>query len=161
MATKLPPPKLPAVRAPVITSTSPGAGFAWRLITPLLTKLDAPTICPCNGPPRAMAFNALSCGRYCPVLTSVVAPATAGERQRSVVGETVVGAGAEIRYGHPQRIASSDPIGVGEVPQVEGAIVQNAVVATGKLHKASDGAVINDAGVVAGEERTAGDRAIG
>ena len=47
-----------------------------------------------------------------------------GERQRSVVGEAVVWAGAEVRYGHAERIAHAVPIGVGEVPQVERAIVE-------------------------------------
>src|SRR4029077_16848323 len=85
------------------------------------------------------------------------------ERQRSVVGENVVWTGAEIRYGHPQRIAHADPSGVGELPQVERTIVEDAVIAANELHEARDGAVavVDDAGVVAGEERTAGDRAIG
>ena len=61
-----------------------------------------------------------------------------GERQRSVVGEAVVWAGAEVRYGHPERIAHAVPIGVGEVPQVEQAIVEDAVVAAGELHEAGD-----------------------
>ena len=61
-----------------------------------------------------------------------------GQRQRSVVGEAVVGAGAEIRYGHPQRIAPAVPIGVGEVPQVEPAIVEEAVIAAAELHEARD-----------------------
>ena len=60
-----------------------------------------------------------------------------GERQRPVVGEAVVGAGAEIRYGHPQRIAAA-PSGVGEVPQVEQAIVEEAVIAANELHEARD-----------------------
>ena len=51
--------------------------------------------------------------------------------------------------------------GVGEVPQVEQAIVEDAVIAADELHEAGDGAVVDDAGVVAGEERTAGDRAVG
>ena len=33
-----------------------------------------------------------------------------GERQRSVVGEAVVWAGAEVRYGHPERIAPPSPV---------------------------------------------------
>ena len=60
-----------------------------------------------------------------------------GERQRSVVGEAVVWAGAEVRYGHPKRIAAA-PSGVGEVPQVEQAIVEDAVIAAGELHEARD-----------------------
>ena len=90
-------------------------------------------------------------GRYCPVLSSVVAPVTAGQRQRSVVGEAVVWAGAEVRYGHAERIAHAVPSGVGEVPQVERAIVEDAVIAAGELHEAGDGAVVDDAGVVAGK----------
>ena len=82
------------------------------------------------------------------MLSSVVAPVTAGERQRSVVGEAVVWAGAEVRYGHPDRIAAA-PSGVGEVPQVERAIVDDAVIAADELHEAGDSAVVDDAGVVA------------
>jgi hypothetical protein len=57
------------------------------------------------------------------------------KRQRSVVGE---GAGAEIRYGHPDRIAhaANGPCGVSEVPQVERAIVYDAVIAANELHEA-------------------------
>ena len=51
------------------------------------------------------------------------------------------------------------PCGVGEVPQVEQAIVDEAVIAADELHEAGDGAVVDDAGVVAEEERTASDRA--
>ena len=101
-------------------------------------KLDAPTIWPCTGPPSAMAFNALPCGRYCPVLSSVVAPVTAGSASVPLLVKTVVGAGAEVRYGHPQRIAPAAPIGVGEVPQVERAVVEEAVIAAAELHEARD-----------------------
>ena len=51
--------------------------------------------------------------------------------------------------------------GVGEVPQVERAIVEDAVVAADELHEAGDGSVVDDASVVAEEERTASDRAVG
>ena len=37
------------------------------------------------------------------------------------------------------------PVGVGEVPQVERAIVEDAVIAAGELHEAGDGAVVDDA----------------
>ena len=69
-----------------------------------------------------------------------------GERQRSVVGEAVVWAGAEVRYGHPERIAPAVPIGVGEVPQVEQAIVEEAVNAAAELHEARDRPGVLDLG---------------
>ena len=92
------------------------------------------------------------------MLSSVVAPVTLASAN---VGEAIIWASAEIRDGHPQRIAHAVPIGVGEVPQVERAIIVDAVVAANELHEAGDSAIVDDAGIVAGEERTAGDRAIG
>jgi hypothetical protein len=67
-----------------------------------------------------------------------------GEPQDSVIGETVVWAVAEVRNGHSERIAHAVPIGVGEVPQVEQAVVDDAVVASGKLHEAGDEAVVDN-----------------
>src|SRR5260370_21632517 len=69
------------------------------------------------------------------------------ERQRSVVGKAVVGAGAEVGYRHPDRVADAVPIGVGEVPQVERAIVEDAVVAPGKSHEAAEGSLVDDLGI--------------
>ncbi len=48
-------------------------------------------------------------------------------------------------------VSRAAPSGVGEVPQVERAIVEDAVIAAAELHEAGDGAVVDDAGVVAGE----------
>jgi hypothetical protein len=67
-----------------------------------------------------------------------------GQRQDSVVGEAVVLAVAQIRYGHPERIADTVSIGVGEVPQVERTIVGDAVIAAGELHEAGNEAVIDN-----------------
>ena len=101
-----------------------------------------------------MAFNGIALWQVLPGAVERGGACHCGERQRSVVGEAVVRAGAEIRYGHPQRIAHAVPIGVGEVPQVEPAIVEDAVVAAGELHEAGDGAVVDDL-------RIAGNGAIG
>ncbi len=65
------------------------------------------------------------------MLSSVVAPG-APKRQRSVVGEGVVWP-AEICNGDPECIAHAVPVGVGEVSQIERAIVEDAVVAAGEI----------------------------
>ena len=83
----------PAWRAPVITSTSPATGLLCRSMMPELVNVVTPIKWPCNGPPSAIALLGFPSGRYCPVLSSVVAPVTAGSAQRSVVGEAVVWAG--------------------------------------------------------------------
>src|SRR5262245_50144624 len=77
---KVPGPATPATRAPVITSTSPAAGLLCRSIVPELMNVDEPTPIrwPCNGPPIAIALLGLPSGRYCPVLSSFVAPVTWG-----------------------------------------------------------------------------------
>ena len=100
---------------------------------------------PCNGPPSAIALLGLPSGRYCPVLSSVVAPVTAGSASVPLLVKLLFGPVAEVRYGHPERIAHAVPIGVGEVPQVEQAIVDDAVIAADELHEAGDGAVVDDA----------------
>src|SRR5947207_1811983 len=69
-------PATPAVREPVITSTSPAAGLLCRSIVPELVNVCTPIKWPCNGPPSAMLLLGLPSGRYCPVLSSVVAPIT-------------------------------------------------------------------------------------
>ena len=71
-------PATPACRAPVITSTSPATGLLCRSIVPELVNVVTPIKWPCNGPPSAIALLGLPSGRYCPVLSSVVAPVTAG-----------------------------------------------------------------------------------
>ena len=78
------------------------------------------------------------------MLSSVVAPVTAGSASVPLLVKLLFGPVAEVRYGHPQRIAHAVPIGVGEVPQVEQAIVDDAVIAAGELHEAGDGAVVDD-----------------
>ena len=109
---------------------------------------------PCNGPPSAIALLGFPSGRYCPVLSSVVAPVTAGSASVPLLVKLLFGPVAEVRYGHPERIAHAVPIGVGEVPQVERAIVEDAVIAAGELHEAGDGAVVDDL-------RIAGNSAVG
>ncbi len=94
------------------------------------------------------------------MLSSVVAPVTAGSASVPMLVKLLFGPVAEVRYGHPERIAAA-PSGVGEVPQVERAIVDDAVIAADELHEAGDGAVVDDAGVVAEESVDAGDGAIG
>ena len=151
-------------RAPVITSTSPATGLLCRSMMPELVNVDAPTPIkwPCNGPPSAIALFGFPSGRYCPVLSSLVAPVTAGSARRSVVGEAVVWAAAKVRYGHPERIAPAVRSGLGEVPQVERAIVEDVVVAARvELHETGDDAGVVDDGVVVGDQRTAGDSAVG
>jgi hypothetical protein len=44
----------------------------------------------------------------------------------------------------PKRIAPAVRRGLGEVPQLEQATVQDAVIAAGELHKTGDGAVVDD-----------------
>ena len=122
---KVPGPATPAWRAPVITSTSPAAGLLCRSIVPELVNVDghadqvalqrpAERHCVVGVPEREILPRAVQRRGAC----------HCGECQRSVVGEAVVWAGAEVRYGHPQRIAHAVPSGVGEVPQVEQAIVE-------------------------------------
>ena len=53
------------------------------------------------------------------MLSSVVAPVTAGSASVPLLVKLLFGPVAEVRYGHPERIAHAVPIGVGEVPQVE------------------------------------------
>ena len=53
------------------------------------------------------------------MLSSVVAPVTAGSLSVPLLVKLLFGPVAEVRYGHPERIAHAVPIGVGEVPQVE------------------------------------------
>src|SRR5262249_14751451 len=69
-----------------------------------------------------------------------------GEPQRSIIGidEAVVWAVAEVRDGHPEHIAAAVRSGLGEMPQVERTIVDDAVIAADKLHEAGDGAVVED-----------------
>ena len=74
----MPVPGTPACRAPVITSTSPAAGLLCRSMMPELVNVFTPIKWPCNGPPSAIALLGFPSGRYCPVLSSVVAPVTAG-----------------------------------------------------------------------------------
>ena len=74
----MPGPATPACRAPVITSTSPAAGLLCRSIVPELMNVFTPIKWPCNGPLSAIALLGLLSGRYCPVLSSVAAPVTAG-----------------------------------------------------------------------------------
>ena len=45
---------------------------------PELVNVFTPIKWPCNGPPSAMALLGFPSGRYCPVLSSFVAPVTAG-----------------------------------------------------------------------------------
>ena len=151
---KVPGPATPAWRAPVITSTSPATGLLCRSIVPELVNVVTPINWPCNGPPSAIALLGLPSGRYCPVLSSVVAPVTAGSASVPLLVKLLFGPVAEVRYGHPERIAHAVPIGVGEVPQVERAIVDDAVIAAGELHEAGDGAVVDDL-------RIAGNSAVG
>ena len=134
----------------MITSTSPAAGLLCRSIVPELVNVVTPIKWPCNGPPSAIALLGLPSGRYCPVLSSVVAPVTAGALSVPLLVKLLFGPVAEVRYGHPERIAHAVPIGVGEVPEVERAIVEDAVIAAGELHEAGDGAVVDDL-FVAGE----------
>ena len=47
---------------------------------PELVEVDTPIRWPCNGPPSAIALLGLPSGRYCPVLSRVVALVTAGSR---------------------------------------------------------------------------------
>ena len=75
---KVPGPATPPCRAPVITSTSPATGLLCRSMVPELVNVVTPIKWPCNGPPSAIALLGLPSGRYCPVLSSVVAPVTAG-----------------------------------------------------------------------------------
>ena len=88
------------------------------------------------------------------MLSSVVAPVTAGSASVPLLVKLLFGPVAEVRYGHPERIAAAVPSGVGEVPQVEQAIVDDAVTAAGELHEAGDGAVVDD-------QRIAGNSAVG
>ena len=90
------------------------------------------------------------------MLSSVVAPVTAGSASVPLLVKLLFGPVAEVRYGHPKRIAHAVPIGVGEVPQVERAIVEDAVIAAGELHEAGDGAVVDDRW-----SGSAGDSAVG
>ena len=140
----MPGPAVPAWRAPVITSTSPATGLLCRSIVPELVKVCTPIKWPCNGPPSAIALLGFPSGRYCPALSSVVAPVTAGSLSVPLLVKLLFGPVAEVRYGHPERIAHAVPIGVGEVPQVEQAIVEDAVIAAGELHEAGDEAVVDD-----------------
>jgi hypothetical protein len=70
-----------------------------------------------------------------------------GKRQRSVVGEAVVGACSEVGYRHPDRVTHTASGGVFEVPQVERAIVEDAVVAANELREAGDSAVVDNLGI--------------
>ena len=61
-----------------------------------------------------------------------------GERQRSVVAEAVVWAGAEVRYGHAERIATPSPLVSAKCLRLNDAIVEEAVNAAAELHEARD-----------------------
>src|SRR5262249_54400860 len=74
------------------------------------------------------------------------------QRKRSEIGEAIVWVGAKVRYSHPERIASA-PRGVGEMSQIERAIVEDAVIAASELHEAFDCAVVDD-------QRIAGNSAV-
>ena len=77
-------------------------------------------------------------GRYCPVLSSVVAPVTAGSASVPLLVKLLFG--PVPRSAMATRSVSRTPfaIGVGEVPQVEQAIVEEAVIAAAELHEARD-----------------------
>ena len=75
---KVPVPATPALPAPVITSTSPATGLLCRSMVPELVNVVTPIRWPCSGPPSAIALLGFPSGRYCAVLSSVVAPVTAG-----------------------------------------------------------------------------------
>ena len=110
---------------------------ARRVKAPELRGLDA-------------SFNAMR-GRFAnrkPVLSQLKAQAERIEKLEPEIqnlGSTHFReAVAEVRDGHPQRLAHAVPSGVGEVPQVEQAIVEDAIVAAGELHEAGNEAVVDD-----------------
>ena len=61
----------------MIASTSPATGLLCRSMTPELVNVATPIKWPCNGPPSAIALLGFPSGRYCPALSSAVAPGTA------------------------------------------------------------------------------------
>ena len=143
----------PACRAPVITSTSPATGLLCRSMMPELVNVVTPIKWPCNGPPSAIALLGFPSGRYCPVLSSVVAPVTAGSLSVPLLVKLLFGPSPRSAMA-TRSVSRPPPSGVGEVPQVEQAIVEDAVIAAGELHEAGDGAVVDD-------HRIAGNSAVG
>ena len=77
-----------------------------------------------------------------------------GEPSVPLLVKLLFGPVAEVRYGHPTVSRTPSPVGVGEMPQVERAVVEDAVIAAGELREAGDGAVVDDL-------RIAGNSAVG
>ena len=157
---KVPGPATPACRAPVITSTSPATGLLCRSMMPELVNVDAyadqvalqrpaERHCVVGVAEREILPRAVQRGGAC----------HCGEPQRSVVGEAVVWAGRRGPLWPPAAYRAAVPSGVGEVPQVEQAIVEDAVIAAGELHEAGDDAVVDMLVLLLGPD--AGDSAIG